>query len=68
MKMPNKVVIEKNVFVRPVDVAEFIYKKIRKCQDEGKSLDEIVEILEKIIIDMKEEKFQELAKKWGVDP
>lgn len=64
----RKVVIERQVFVRPVDVAEFIYKKIRQCSEEGKSLDEVISMLEKIIVDMKEEKFAELAAKWGVDP
>jgi len=68
IKGKRKIIIEKQVFIRPVDVAKFIYKKAKKCQEEGKGIDELLDDLAKIIIDMEEEKFQELAEKWGVDP
>ena len=55
----------KKVYVRPVDVAEFIYNVLNK---KGLMTDEIREILETIIIDLKNEKFSELGEKWGIDP
>jgi len=59
----KKIVIEKHVFIRPVDVAEYIYDKLNKC---GALTDPVKRILEKIIIDLKDEKFQELDKYFGV--
>ena len=62
----GKVVVEKHVFIRPVDVAEYIYDKLNKC---GALTDPVKRILEKIIIDLKDEKFQELDNYFGIkDP
>ena len=55
----------KKVYVRPVDVAEFIYNVLNK---KGLMTDEIREMLETIIVDLKDEKFSELGEKWGIDP
>ena len=55
----------KKVYVRPVDVAEFIYSVLSK---KGKLTEDIEEILDTIIIDLKNEKFSELGEKWGIDP
>ena len=58
--------IEKQVFIRPVDVAEYIYDKLNKC---GALNDKAKSILEKIIVDMKDEKFQEMDSYFGIqDP
>jgi len=67
MKMPgnNKNGNGKKVYVRPVDVAEFIYNVLNK---KGLMTDEIREMLEIIIVDLKDEKFSELGEKWGIDP
>ena len=56
---------KKKVYVRPVDVAEFIYNVLNK---KGLMTDEIREMLETIIVDLKDEKFSELGEKWGIDP
>jgi len=56
---------ERIVCVRPVDVAEFIYNVLSK---KGLMTDEIREMLETIIVDLKDEKFSELGEKWGIDP
>jgi len=56
---------KKKVYVRPVDVAEFIYNVLSK---KGKLTEDIEEILDTIIIDLKNEKFSELGEKWGIDP
>jgi len=55
----------KKVYVRPVDVAEFIYNVLNK---KGLMTDEIRDMLETIIVDLKDEKFSELGEKWGIDP
>jgi len=55
----------KKVYVRPVDVAEFIYNVLSK---KGKLTEDIENILDTIIIDLKNEKFSELGEKWGIDP
>lgn len=55
----------KRVYVRPVDVAEFIYNVLEK---QGKLDDDVERILETIIVDLKNEKFAELGGKWGIDP
>ena len=55
----------KKVYVRPVDVAEFIYNVLNK---KGLMTDEIREMLETIIVDLKDEKFSELGEKWRIDP
>ncbi|HEC82560.1 MAG TPA: hypothetical protein ENI53_01580 [Thermoplasmatales archaeon] len=60
----RKVVVEKKVFIRPVDVAEYIYNKLNKL---GVLTTEVKKILEKIIIDMKDEKFQELDNYFGIE-
>ena len=67
MQMPgnNKNGNGKKVYVRPVDVAEFIYNVLNK---KGLMTDEIREMLETIIVDLKDEKFSELGEKWGIDP
>lgn len=56
---------KRKVYVRPVDVAEFIYNVLSK---KGLLTDEIRDLLETIIVDLKDEKFGQLAEKWGVDP
>jgi len=56
---------KRKVYVRPVDVAEFIYNVLSK---KGKLTEDIEEILGTIIIDLKNEKFSELEEKWGIDP
>ena len=56
---------KRKTYVRPVDVAEFIYNVLDK---KGLLTDEIEEILETIILDLKNEKFSELGEKWGIDP
>ena len=62
----GKVVIEKHVFIRPVDVAEYIYDKLNKF---GALNENVRKILEKIIVEMKDEKFQELDDYFGIaDP
>ena len=62
----GKVIIEKHVFIRPVDVAEYIYDKLNKF---GALTKDVKEILEKIIIEMKDEKFKELDNHFGIkDP
>ena len=60
----KKIVIEKHVFIRPVDVAEYIYDKLNKC---GALTDPVKRILEKIIIDLKDEKFKELDSHFGIE-
>jgi len=55
----------RKVYVRPVDVAEFIYNVLDK---KGMLTREVSEILETIIVDLKNEKFCELGEKWGIDP
>ena len=55
----------KKVYIRPVDVAEFIYNVLDK---KGLMNPEVKDMLERIIIDLKNEKFEQLAQKWGVDP
>lgn len=55
----------RKVYVRPVDVAEFIYNVLEK---KGMLTGEVGEILETIIVDLKNEKFCELGEKWGIDP
>jgi len=67
MQMPgnNKNGNGKKVYVRPVDVAEFIYNVLNK---KGLMTDEIRDMLETIIVDLKDEKFSELGEKWGIDP
>jgi len=57
--------MQKKVYIRPVDVAEFIYNVMEK---KGLMTDEIREMLETIIVDLKNEKFSELGEKWGIDP
>ena len=64
MYLGRKVVIERQVFIRPVDVAEYIYNKLSKC---GALTEPVKKILEKVIIDLKDEKFQELDKYFGVE-
>jgi len=56
---------ERIVYVRPVDVAEFIYNVLDK---KGLLNDDVESILETIIVDLKNEKFCELGEKWGIDP
>jgi len=56
---------KRKVYVRPVDVAEFIYNILSKKELLSK---EIKDLLETIIVDLKDEKFGQLAEKWGVDP
>ena len=60
----RKVVIEKHGFIRPVDVAEYIYDKLNKC---GALNEKVRKILEKIIVEMKDEKFQELDNYFGIE-
>lgn len=60
----GKVIVEKHVFIRPVDVAEYIYDKLNKL---GALTEEVKEILEKIIIDLKDEKFKELDNHFGIN-
>ncbi|MCD6448134.1 MAG: hypothetical protein J7L58_03710 [Thermoplasmata archaeon] len=60
----GKVVIEKHVFIRPVDVAEYIYDKLNKL---GALTEDVKKILEKIIIDLKDEKFKELDNHFGIE-
>jgi len=55
----------RKVYVRPVDVAEFIYNVLDK---KGMLTREVSDILETIIVDLKNEKFCELGEKWGIDP
>jgi len=56
---------KRKTYVRPVDVAEFIYNVLNK---KGLLSDEIRNMLETIIVDLKDEKFSELGEKWGIDP
>jgi len=65
MQMPGNNKNGKKVYVRPVDVAEFIYNVLNK---KGLMTDEIRDMLETIIVDLKDEKFSELGEKWGIDP
>lgn len=55
----------KKVYIRPVNVAEFIYNLLDK---KGLLNDEVKDMLGRIIIDLKNEKFEQLAQKWGADP
>ena len=64
MMVERKIIVEKRVFIRPVDVAEYIYDKLNKF---GAMTPEVKKILEKIIIDMKDEKFKELDNHFGID-
>jgi len=52
--------------IRPVDVAEYIYKKIRDMEDEETKADEIVmkikELLAEMIVEMKEYTFYKVEK------
>ena len=43
----GKVIVEKHVFIRPVDVAEYIYDKLSKL---GALTEEVKEILEKVSV------------------
>ena len=60
----KKIVIEKHVFIRPVDVAEYIYDKLNKL---GELDEKVRKLLEKIIIDLKDEKFKELDNHFGIE-
>ena len=51
------------VYIRPEDVAEFIYETSKNC----KTVDEIQKQMRRIISYLKEEKFDKLRSEFGVE-
>ena len=49
--------------IRAVDIAEYLYDKLNKY---GALNNEVKKILEKIIVEMKDEKFRELDNYFGI--